>query len=182
MYSPNESVQRRVQDALKLFSDNSECWVWPKSKTKAGYGQLSTSNGSAQKVELHYAHRVSFFLKHGPFDRKMHICHHCDNPSCFNPSHLFIGTAKENCADCKRKGRNNAGKKWQLGDKHWTRAHPSKKKKVMCGENHYLAKLDEEKVKLIRSSNEKGVVLAEMFGVSASAISSVRKGKTWPLV
>jgi hypothetical protein len=182
MYSPNESVQKRVRDAWDLFADDSECWVWPKSKTKAGYGQLTTSNGSAKSFELHYAHRVSFFLKNGSFERKTYICHRCDNPSCFNPSHLFAGTPLDNNLDCKRKGRNNAGKKLPQGNRHWSRRDKEKVKATFVGVNNVTAKLNPDAVREIRASNETGVALAERFGVTSALISSVRKNKIWKSV
>ncbi|MGQ0668342.1 MAG: HNH endonuclease [Actinomycetota bacterium] len=51
------------------------------------------------------AHRVAWELIHGPIPAGRLICHHCDNPPCVNPRHLFLGTAHSNALDRKRKDR-----------------------------------------------------------------------------
>ena len=81
-----------------------ECWIWLGPKNKAGYGKISHgSRGNALNL---YAHRVSWQLHYGPIPKGLIICHRCDQPSCVNPVHLFIGTQADNLADRDRKGRN----------------------------------------------------------------------------
>lgn len=179
MYSPNKSVRARVKKHLDDFSNPSDCWIWPMSKTASGYGQLSSSEGSAKRRFLHYAHRVSYALTHGDFPSDLMVCHKCDNPSCFNPAHLFLGTAKVNMRDCIRKGRFRGSKGYKAGDSHWTRANPEKLEKSHRGVNGYQSKLTEDQVRHIRSSGETGVALARKYNMCPSSISKVRRRETY---
>jgi len=75
-----------------------ECWLWRASMTSDGYGAFQ-SNGRTQVR----AHRMALMLTLGMFDQRMQVLHHCDNPQCVRPEHLYLGTALENMRDRSRR-------------------------------------------------------------------------------
>lgn len=100
---------RPVKDPVIRFwscvDRTGECWVWTAYVNPAGYGQFMRTWRSVVQ-----AHRYSWELAHGPVDDPaMFVCHHCDNPRCVRPEHLFLGTAKDNHDDMVRKGRHAHG-------------------------------------------------------------------------
>ncbi len=81
------------------------CWKWKASRPDSRYGQIWLK-GTNEK-----AHRASWIVNFGPIPDGLFVLHKCDNPPCVNPSHLFLGTNKENCDDKTRKGRGLRGRK-----------------------------------------------------------------------
>jgi hypothetical protein len=82
------------------------CWEWTGARTKWGYGRISW-HGHVERV-----HRVvaSLVLGLELTDERV-VCHRCDNPPCYNPAHLFVGTLSDNTQDMLAKGRAKAGAK-----------------------------------------------------------------------
>ena len=135
----------------------SECWEWEGQKLSNGYGRISLG---AKKLGADGAHRVSWKLANKQdIPKGMHIMHKCDNPKCVNPSHLELGTPKQNTQDMIRKGR--------------------KRTVAPLGTENGKSLLDAEKVLLIRSSNLNHAALGRQLGVSPNCIRGVRIGRTW---
>ena len=81
-------------------NDETDCWEWTKSKNHQGYGIFGVCGRNVR------VHRFAYELLVGDIGEGLLVCHRCDNTSCINPSHLFLGTHKDNAVDRKVKGRS----------------------------------------------------------------------------
>jgi hypothetical protein len=140
------------------------CWEWTGAQTPNGHGQLRLSRNRNS-----LAHRFSWELHHGPIPEGLNVCHHCDNPKCVRPDHLFLGDQRANMQDAKAKGRTRTG----------ASIYPER---LPHGERHHASKLTEEQVRAIRARHALGVtraVLAIEYGVSNWTIGEILKGRAW---
>lgn len=136
------------------------CWNWIGQKTNDGYGRRRV-NGKKM-----LAHRIVWMSLHGDIEFGLCVLHKCDNPSCVNPDHLFIGTHQENMDDKNNKGRQ-------------TRS---------IGEKNGSAKLTKNDVDEIRKLYTKGsnlksehslTGLAKKYGVSFAQIYRIVNFISW---
>jgi hypothetical protein len=131
----------------------SDCWLWVSPrKTPYGYGLLSMGRGKNI-----VAHRFSWELHNGPIPDGRWVLHHCDNPPCVNPAHLFLGDNRANYLDSVAKGRDGSGSR----------------------QPH--ARLNAAVVKSIRErySHPTYAQLAAELGVSVRAIRNAVVGDSW---
>lgn len=134
------------------------CWLWVGSKNAQGYGHIGEGG---HKSKIIRAHRVAYGLFVGPIPEGKQVLHRCDNPSCVNPSHLWIGTNADNIADCVAKGR------------------------MPHGEGNVHAKLTWQQVQEIReryrrwSRQFSARALGRQYGVTHTNILSIVKEESW---
>ena len=96
----SEADHQRFWRSVSKAPHPKGCWVWTGTLTDNGYGEC-TASGRAVK-----AHRMSYFIANGCLPPVLHVCHHCDNRSCVNPAHLWLGTNYDNILDRCAKGRS----------------------------------------------------------------------------
>ena len=147
--------KRKIKKQTIIGKDG--CLLWSGYKDKNGYGIMN------MKSKNRKVHRVVYYLTFGSIPDGMFICHTCDNPSCINPDHLFLGTPNDNVQDMVRKGRGRIGGK----------PHP--------GQKNGMSKLTNEDVLFIRKNYKtiKYKEIAKMFGVSISCIQRICLNKSW---
>jgi hypothetical protein len=126
----------------------SGCWKYQGHLDKGGYGYIRDG-----KKEL--VHRVAYRHFRGTIPEGIFVCHTCDNPSCCNPKHLFLGTPNDNMQDKVHKGRQ---------------AHTHDEISGHC-------KLSVEQVQAIRQDTRSILVIAKEYGVVKSTISGIRNYK-----
>lgn len=148
------SLKSRFAAAYKV--SGSGCWVWQRQLNKQGYGSIDARLIDGRRKTL-LAHRASYLLHFGGLPDDMLVCHKCDNPSCVNPNHLFLGTHQDNSDDKMEKGRDR-------------KAH---------GESHPNAKLSIADIELIRRGAISLRQVAKQLGITFGHAGRIRRGELW---
>lgn len=134
-----------------------KCWEWLGSKHYRGYGDVRW-NGRKDK-----AHRAAWQIVNGDISDGLCVLHKCDNPSCCNPKHLFLGTQKQNAEDRESKNRGN--------------------RINVTGEKHGMHKLTDKQVNEIRQRYAAGGItqrkIAAEYGVKQGTICDIVRRANW---
>ena len=148
-----QSTAARFWSKVRV-GDPEQCWEWQGALRKAedGYGSFWL-NGRSEN-----AHRVAWVWHNGPILDGLLVLHHCDNPPCCNPAHLWLGTDLDNMRDRNRKGRANFSQ----------------------GSCHGHAKLTEAQIHEIRGlTGLSQEAIARQYGVTQGSISEILARKRW---
>jgi len=146
----NSLTKEQALQSRILIDETTKCWNWTGTKDKDGYGVFHWRNKRLR------AHREALTVFGGiDVSSDLIVCHSCDNPSCINPDHLFVGTVKDNAQDAL------------------------KKKRAFVGDKNGRSKLSQSQVNQIRCEDGIYRSIAEKYGVSRSTISEIKRGKTW---
>lgn len=146
-----------AEDRFKMQHrvSNSGCWEWTGGKDQDGYG---TFRGEVLGQMFKRAHRWSFaFHNNQEIPKGSSVCHSCDNPSCVNPAHLWLGSTLENQQDKWRKGRGGMPKM----------------------EDSQNAKITNEQALAILADPRPHSRIAADYGLSASTVSSLKNRDSW---
>ena len=157
--------QEHVGRFWSRVSKSDGCWVWTGAFSRSrlrgvpGYGVMRIGNQQFR------ANRLSYEINVGTIPRGLNVCHHCDNPACVRPDHLFLGTQKDNMVDRSAKGRAKTGKHDHRGEKN----PAAKLTRIQAAEIRKLAQGRELPRKEI----------AQRYGISLQTICNIVKGRYW---
>lgn len=148
-----QDILEHIEKSIVI--DTNQCWVWQLAKKKPPslpYGMMCVNE------KMYRVHVLMYTLTVGEVPTGQKVLHSCDNASCCNPTHLFLGTQNDNMQDRRNKGR------------------------APKGEEHANSKLTEAQAIEILSRVSKGArheILIEEFKISKWALRDLIEGRRW---
>jgi len=175
----------------KVDSSNgpNSCWPYLGWTSRMGYGQFWAGDGKRFQ-----AHAFAYLLAFGPHPTgKPYTCHHCDNPPCCNPAHLFAGNHLDNMMDRDQKGRQAKGDRSgdhlhpeakPRGDNHWTHRHPEwiPRGEYRCRPGARLTLEDVRAIRDAAGTGESQRSIARRFGITQTNVSQIYRRRIWSWV
>lgn len=146
----NTSVEARLKMRIDSSQGPDACWPWTAATNALGYGvlQLGRSGGLAR------AHRLMYQVAHGldslPDDK--FVRHTRDNPICCSPTHLLLGSPKDNVLDMYARDRRPFGERVK---------------------NTRVTETQVQEMRKKRQSGARVVDLSQEYGLSVSQVSSI---------
>lgn len=135
------------------------CWIWTGYIATNGYGRIAVGRTARRGAHVH-----AYLLTYGPHESGLYICHHCDNPICVRPTHLYAGTHEQNTQDMV------------------TRKRAASCTQVQIGEMNYRTALTDNDVVAIRRLHSQGASyreLARRFNIGKSGIGHIIRRERW---
>lgn len=159
-FKPIHLTEQQIQSFWQRVAAGgpADCWPWTRWHNKWGYGVFNVWRVGKSGYSTYLAHRIAYAVTIR--QPTMCVLHHCDNPTCCNPKHLYEGSDLDNTTDMIRRGRANHA----------------------VGSKAGLAKLQETDIPNIRCQHAGGIPIrkiAESFGVTKGAIRHILIGRTW---
>lgn len=148
---------RRIPAEKKLAAhtkrnEQTGCLEWQAYRDRKGYGRAAASEYGEVLT-----HRIAYIVAYGSIPAGLHVLHHCDNPPCCNPAHLYAGTNDDNMADRIARNRNRGA----------------------VGERNCKAKLTAEQIAAIRRDSRSQSTIARDYGVHQTMVSAIKRRVSW---
>ena len=156
----NNATDEELLAQIKLVFDkyviknDDYCWGWSGLISNKGYSSINIRGAKTG------AHRASWMIHNGHIPDGIFVCHRCNNRSCTNPNHLFLGTHQDNMDDMIKKGRT----------------------KILRGEDCPWTNLDNKTVSRIKADLKKNIpnkYIIKIYGISKGVLDKIKSGKSW---
>ena len=139
-----------------------ECLEWAGARLPEGYGFIYAGPLYDEPVRWIRAHRLSWEMHNGKVPEGLSVLHHCDNPPCVNPAHLYVGTQLENVRDRAVRRRGKEHRQNGTGN-----------------DNVKLTEADVRAIVAMTDAGKSQTVVAAMFGLTQPYVSKLARRQYW---